>query len=158
MDHKHRLQRSVWVLDINDYILYLEDCLYRISPKFPWLLDSQPIDRNWTWRHTDRFTVDKTQRDYLIDWIIKHFLREVYYFDTGNDWNEDFHDVFNVLCSDYALHESTKYYLSIPHVYGDIFTPQVFRQSCWVYIEADIDPQQQKIPITHALPKPITSA
>jgi hypothetical protein len=158
MDSKQRLQRSVWVLDINEFILYLEDCFYRISPRFPWLLNSDPIDRNWPWTETDRFTKDKTQRDHLVDWIIRKYLRELHYFDLGQDeHNEDFTQVFQVLIDEYDLHELTKYYVTVPNIYGDIHTHQVLRQSCWLYIEADIDPKQQLPHHIHGLSSPFAS-
>jgi hypothetical protein len=137
----------VWVLDINDFLLYLEDCLYRISPQFPWLLETQPINRNYPWTETDRFHKDKTQRDYLVDWILCFILKDFYYFDSRRDERyPEFQAIYNALENDFDLHKNIRAYTDFPRLYGlgvEIVTHQILRQSCWLYIEASYDPSQQ---------------
>jgi len=148
MDNKTNMQRFVWILDINDFLLYLEDCLYRISPNFPWLLDVKALDLNYPWTETDRFHKDKTQRDYLIDWIVCFILKDFYSFKTKQERNPEFQAIYDALESDFNLHRAIRAYTSFPFLvagYGDIVTHQISRQSCWLYIEASFDPTRQPI-------------
>lgn len=133
-------QKSVWVLDINDYLLYLEACLDRLVLVYPWLGDHQPIDRHWHWQDAQRIGQNPTQRSQLIDWIIEREIYDVFYLNRPpSTHHPDFQVIHNHLVVEFDLNLYTGRYLFIPKFYGDTFTQNIHRQSCWLYIECEID-------------------
>lgn len=138
-----QLQKSVWVIDINDYLVYLEECLDQLSSRWPWLTDHQPIDLHWHWQDAYRIGQNPTQRSELIDWIIQQEIYDVFYLNRPpSTYHPDFHIVHNHLVEEFDLHLYTGRFIFIPKFYGDVFTQQIHRQSCWLYIECEVDKPQ----------------
>lgn len=150
-----RLTRTIWVLDINDYLTYIEQCLNQIAFRYPWITDNSPIDRNWRWKDAYRVDDPTSQREELINWIITQELYEVFYICPAMhvQRHPEFSRVHNELVCHFDLHDRTGKQVFIPKFYGDIQTHSITRQACWLYIESDVSQTQLG---NHVLP-PIPS-
>lgn len=129
--------RTVWVLDIYEYLEVIETYLNRLSRLYPWLNDRSPIDRSWTWwqRNPDE---RKTQRDLLIDWIIEKELDDVFYLCSNYPRVPEFEQVHNSIMADVDLNRLTSRLIIIPKIYCEIHVVSIRRHAFWLYIEADI--------------------
>jgi hypothetical protein len=137
-------KRSVWILDIYDFLTYLERVLDCSADRFPWIIDHQPLDLNYPWTAVNRFQPSFTQRDVWIDWVIRQRLSDVHYIEA---YREDDHPEFQMLLDHLRTHHDydteTRLHFYFPRLLGDIHTHAVHRQSCWLYVELTYDPTQQ---------------
>lgn len=137
-------KRAVFVADIHEFIMYLDECFQQLSRTFPWLMEKEPIDKWWPWTSTDRFSEHKTQCDYLIDWIVQLVLAENYYIYIKQEHNPEFTEVLGYLQTYFHFNENRRKYFHFPLLVGDIHPHQILRQSCWLYVELSYNPAQQK--------------
>jgi hypothetical protein len=137
-------KRSVWILDIRDFLMYLETAFYHLAPKFPWLLDNNSIDQNYPWTATHRFTEPRTQRDELIDWLVRKYLAEIHYIDQGLDeYSPEFHEVWDHLVEYHDYPRLSRYYFWFPFLLGHLHAHEIYRQSTWLYVDLTYNPNEQ---------------
>lgn len=137
-------KRTTFVVDIHDFVLYLEECFYRSAFRFPWLLDNQPIELHWLFVGLPQEGIDKTQRDYLIDWIVRRVLVENYYIDLCyEEPAPEFEAVFNHLQTSHDFHRQCKLYFNFPLLVGDIHPHRILRYRSWLYVDMSYNPDQQ---------------
>lgn len=146
-------KRSVWVLDIHEYLAHIEASLDRLAYQHTWLGDRSPINQNWHWKDASRVDLEKTQRDALIDWIIEEELSNLFYLSTASHMRSgstEFMQLHNRLVCEFDLNQFSVAYLIIPKIYSDIHVASFYRQNNWVYLECDIDDnyKQHVIPTT----------
>jgi hypothetical protein len=137
-------KRSVWILDIHDFLKYLETAFSQLGSKFPWLLDTRAIDQNYPWTATQRFTEHRTQRDELIDWLIRKYLAEMHYIDQGLDeYSPEFNEVLDYLWEHHDYPRQARQYFWFPFLVGHLHAHAIYRQSIWLYVDLTYNPHEQ---------------
>lgn len=137
-------KRSVWILDIYDFLKHLESVLPRCAHRFPWVLDATPIDQNYPWTATQHFRTSTAQRDVWIDWVVRRQLAEVYYIEQFRvESQPEFEALLNYLREYEDFERQVRYYFYFPTILGDIHTHAIYRQSSWLYVELTFDTNQQ---------------
>lgn len=137
-----RYKKTVWVIDLYDYLTYLDECLDQLVPQYPWLSDKTPINKGWSWEHATQVTEDdRTQRDFLLDWIIRQEVHEMFYMWASNHYHHsDYEDLHNKLVSQFDIHQRAYRDIFIPNFYGygDLHPGRIFRHHCWLYVECEV--------------------
>lgn len=136
------LRKTVWVIDVYDYLALLEECLNQLVPKYPWLADRSSIDSRWNWMYSVKASDrERTQRDFLIDWLIRQEIHEMFYLWAENHHRStDYEIIHHELLTRFDLHTRTVHGIFIPHMYGhgDIHPGRMWRYDCWLYIECEV--------------------
>lgn len=136
--------KTVWVMDIHHYLIHLEQSLYQLTGRFPWLANTPQVEPNRGWMDTYRFDQEIDQRNQLINWIIQEELYQMYYLNCRPYGNEDFAYIHNALVCEFDLNRHTLQDIFVPKFYGDVYTTKMHRQSCWLYLECEVATQKFK--------------
>ena len=127
-------KKTVWVIDIFDYLTFINECLDQLSFKYPWLR----LCSTGGWFDRE---VNTEQREDLIDWIIRQQIHEMFYLWPTNHYRSfDCEHVHAELVAHFPLHTRTRHDIFIPNMYcyGDIHPGRVIRRECWLYIECEV--------------------
>lgn len=132
--------RTVWVLDVFDYLTHIDQALDALVLRYGWLGEISRTDLHGDWTDIIRLQEErehKTRRDYLIDWIIREEIHEAHYIQTNQHHrNAEFMKIHHELLHHFDLRQHTYNCLLMPTFYGDIFPVSIRRQTCWLYIES----------------------
>lgn len=137
-----KYRKTVWVIDIHEYLTYLEGCLDTLANKYPWLLDKTPVDRGWREYLPYAVEPNRTQRDFLLDWIIRQEMHEVFYLWASNHYHSsDYDEVHNTLVANFDIHTRAAHDIFIPNIYGygDLHPGRIWRHYCWLYVECEVE-------------------
>lgn len=132
-------RKTIWMLDIHDYLIYIQQYLDQLVPRHPWLAMAAPIDKHWRWLYSSN-NETLTQRDCLIDWIVREEIHQSLYLRASNHYpQEEFQLVYDWLVSNTELSYRTHHDIFIPKFYGDLHPGRVWRQSSWLYFECEVE-------------------
>lgn len=132
--------RAVWILDCSVFVSYLEEFLEEHEAVYPWLKTGYEVDKTWNWRNFEQGL--KTQKDELIDWIIRHLLVELRYMDVHLHLrNSLFESIYSKICSRHNVESHLNQYLPVPIVYPELAVTYVVTRSCGtLFVQFDTEP------------------
>lgn len=114
---------AIWILDCSNFMEYLEQAFHRMSARFPHLHGARK-GFEWGWRTACLLRDDDrggfTQRDDLINWIIREQLERIYLFEVRGHYKAtEYIAVHNELVCNHDLDRQTTALLPIPRCRGE---------------------------------------
>lgn len=141
-----RYKKTVWVMDIYNYLTYLHQCLDQLVPKFPWLENYIAPVQHWDWLDTSYPHPDqsRTPRDLAVDWVVRQDIDRMFYLLANNHTrNSEYENVYHELITHFDIQSYAFREIFMPHLYhyGEVHPGRIWRHHCWLYVECEVTTQ-----------------
>lgn len=132
--------RAVWILDCSVFVSCLEEYIEEHQTVYPWLGSGYQIDKSWNWRNFEQGL--KTQKDELIDWIIRELLAECRFMHVHLHMrNSLFEMIYSKICDKHDIESCMNQYLPIPIVYPEQPVTYTVTRSCGtLFVQFETEP------------------
>lgn len=112
---------AVWILDCTNFLNYLEEILPPFVEKYPWL-KSQSRHQRWDWKGSVlqmEYPHPLSQKDALINWIIREQLNNLYLFQIqDHHYSDEYYRIMNTMQCHCDLDRMVRLLLPIPRTTG----------------------------------------